>query len=973
MYKRLGKLASSKKSQGTSKEASVSKELGASEESSTVYIEILQERIRRVCRGHAVWLKEADKLEKLDSRGKKVGICFGANYWVTGKALSRSATSAEVLTDTPFQLIKLADHGRVFETGSKPSHLGELKNLAQDWIQELDVENARKFYAFPRSGTDTKKLQEFRLEDHVWIWRALGAVKDIVLEEKSKNQKLRPNQQPQPNRLGTSVKKMTRNSDLNSRYSPAVFQRHVLRRFTTENLVSKQRMLAVARSPVENRFYLHSRDTALLYKEHSAFFSKYNALWKATKDAQKFHEEPEDSAWGNPLRYTLDIVLGDSADRMAAKVILLQSLSANGLFPGALNTLTKEPELHYDEDFRDTYWHRTFEVPYVLWRNRDSNLFQHVPSNSLAQDLKESKVSSIDSAQVLKYLLANSPASESYPTQMVMKKRMPFNNVIVQQSIVELSDEWLYKPPNFFRPKLVGEQPFCGQNASPVLRGTVIDIPKTDHTKGYKDPLFGITLMSNESIYTKLSQERRPEDSKKRLIWITNPDTGTIEICCTIAEHEKDSLKPFFKRHEDKAKYFSDEVTATANLWTTEFHLSSYRVLSPKENKEGADMTFLGNETTFIERAGTGFRLVGDFFDRYWTCHVLGIRLDDNFANEENPRNISDRSTEIKLDDNDAFERHLRDVLELAKLNLELEPHKKPWKQRKVLELLLFHQMLGEITKRYQKIIEMTGQRLKELFPHTTRKEANVTETIISISNELFSKQLNNGAYLTFRRTWPVFQYSLQVLEEDLTGVLEKIDLWTTRKADRAPEEPRWTKNDERRYRAAITKLKNENSHAIRDLKVHLTTIQSLRMSLSSGLNSTRDELGFRNAENIRYFTYLTAVFLPLGFATGIWSMADASPRSESIKGMVITAVVTLLLTTAVLVNLQRLNEYWSDYTSRTFWEGRNEGRTNEHQEYQGDPSECNGEGHGFDGIWGIQLSGLRKRTEARKSNESLA
>jgi Mg2+ and Co2+ transporter CorA len=287
--------------------------------------------------------------------------------------------------------------------------------------------------------------------------------------------------------------------------------------------------------------------------------------------------------------------------------------------------------------------------------------------------------------------------------------------------------------------------------------------------------------------------------------------------------------------------------------------------------------------------------------------------------------------------------------------------------------------MLRELTQRYDEIIGEIGQQLERLFVHTAKtdskdtKEEKVKGNIVSISNELFSRQMNNGAYLVFRKTWPALQYSLQVIEEDLKEVLEKIDIWNTRKADRRPEEPRWTKNDEGRYRAAITKLTNENLHAIRDLRYHLATIQSLRVSLSSGLDSTRDELSFQNAENIRYFTFLTAVFLPLGFATGIWSMADSPPRSESIKGMVVTAVITLFLTFTVLINVQRLNEYLSLYTSRTFWEKRNGAQTSVYQEQQGGSSERERPTHGFGKIRRIQLPGMRKRKEVGKSNESLA
>ncbi|KAF7578479.1 hypothetical protein PtrM4_027190 [Pyrenophora tritici-repentis] len=158
-------------------------------------------------------------------------------------------------------------------------------------------------------------------------------------------------------------------------------------------------------------------------------------------------------------------------------------------------------------------------------------------------------------------------------------------------------------------------------------------------------------------------------------------------------------------------------------------------------------------------------------------------------------------------------------------------------------------------------------------------------------------------------------------MEEDLKDILEKIDIWENRKADRNLEEPRWTRNDERRYRAAITKLTKRNALATRDLIYHLTTVRSLRVSFSNRLQSTRDELNFLNAENIRYFTYLNAVFLPLGFATGVWSMAESPPHGKNIKGMAATAVVTLLLTVTVIVNMQILKEQLSKCIFHRIWD----------------------------------------------------
>lgn len=967
-----------------------------------ICIENLQKRIEKVCRGHVAWLKQA---EKVDGR-------FGANYWVTGKFIikgdSNSIMGAESLTDTPFQLIKLADYGRLFSLDKDDVFLTELKALATNWIQVLETANARGFYAFPRPKTDPATLHEFRLDDHVWMWRALSAVKDMVRGNELGNFKLRSTRR-QREADEESFEKVE--SKLNAEYSPEVFQKHVLRRFTTENPVSKQRMLAVARSPVENRFYLHSRDAALLYKENSTFFSKYDALWKATMNVQRFHEESEDFGRGNPLRYTLDI-MRETIDRISAKDILLQSSSANGLFPGALDPLTKEPEMYYEERWRDHYWHRTFEVPYILWKCRDSDIFQSVSSKDSAQVQKDSShvsaharrdvsmswiepVTNIVLSKVqkeLNYALnqgqkelpASSLASDLYPIQMTMKKRIPFNNVMVQQSIVELSDEWLYWFPSFFHPELSAEDTVPTEDTAPtedsvenndttvMPQGVIIDIPKTDRTKEYKDPLLNIGLLNNKTMYNRLREARLVQNSKKRLIWITNPDTDTKRFCCiTSADDESDSINLFFERHDNKAKYFSDEVTAIANLWTTELHLSSYRLTRQTKNGKRAGMMFLGNKDLLIERAGAGFRFVGDFFDRYWTCHVLETEPD--FVSP------SFKWTGLTPERKLGCIENLKKILKLKELKMDFDLHKEPWKQRKVLELLLLDRMLRELTQRYDEIIGEIGQQLERLFVHTAEtdsrntKDEKVKGNIVSISNELFSRQMNNGAYLVFRKTWPALQYSLQVIEEDLKEVLEKIDIWGTRKADRRPEEPRWTKNDEGRYRAAITKLTNENLHTIRDLRYHLATIQSLRVSLSSGLDSTRDELSFQNAENIRYFTFLTAVFLPLGFATGIWSMADSSPRSESIKGMVVTAVVTLFLTFTVLINVQRLNEYLSLYTSRTFWEKRNGAQTGVHQEQQDDPSERDNPTHTFAKIRGIQLPGLRNRTEARKSNKSLA
>jgi hypothetical protein len=139
---------------------------------------------------------------------------------------------------------------------------------------------------------------------------------------------------------------------------------------------------------------------------------------------------------------------------------LLDSSSANGLFPGALHPVTKEPELFHDEAWRDFYWHRTFEVPYILWQ------FSLEKQNA-------------EGAEPTKVPLAIPVAS----TQLEMKRWMPFNNLIVQKSIVVLLDEWLYPLPSFldFTPSC--EEMQKRNYTDDRLKSVIKDIPKSERIR----------------------------------------------------------------------------------------------------------------------------------------------------------------------------------------------------------------------------------------------------------------------------------------------------------------------------------------------------------------------------------------------------------------------------------------------------------------------------------------------------------
>ncbi|UQC77195.1 uncharacterized protein CLUP02_02662 [Colletotrichum lupini] len=65
-----------------------------------------------------------------------------------------------------------------------------------------------------------------------------------------------------------------------------------------------------------------------------------------------------------------------------------------------------------------------------------------------------------------------------------------------------------------------------------------------------------------------------------------------------------------------------------------------------------------------------------------------------------------------------------------------------------------------------------------------------------------------------------------------------------------------------------------------------------------------RNDLEQRRANDTQKFTYVTVVFLPLGFATGVFSMSGV-PAGQTLVGMVFTVIVSLAVTALMLVVTQ--------------------------------------------------------------------
>lgn len=74
-------------------------------------------------------------------------------------------------------------------------------------------------------------------------------------------------------------------------------------------------------------------------------------------------------------------------------------------------------------------------------------------------------------------------------------------------------------------------------------------------------------------------------------------------------------------------------------------------------------------------------------------------------------------------------------------------------------------------------------------------------------------------------------------------------------------------------------------------------------------------ELNFHQNDNIKYFTYSSVIFLPLGFAASIYSM-QASPPTDVLQHMVICSVVAFVVLLIIISTLP----WWLRKFSRLKW-----------------------------------------------------
>lgn len=719
-------------------------------------------------------------------------------------------------------------------------------------------------------------------------------------------------------------------------YEPARVQKKMRKRFTTENPVSKRRMLAVRRSAQESSFSIKDSDSVFFH--HSSFFedttdstdSKKIKEWDNLVNAQLYHKRNQFEDWTSPIAYGVAMMMAKSGKRMNSRtasemynkslhVILCSSLP-NGLFAGLLDGKTKEPSFINSSLDQENYWWDSFEMPYLVWRAG--------VEPKLSQSRKREKTKSGPSQHDQMPDL-DLPMDE----YMSIKTLLGHQGLVDSKNISEYPDEWLIKSPDFlhFDPKQAPESNSSGHECDFLSSRPIVEKSDAVGLVAYDmgdSPTEQVKFVRNSDIVARMCQCRTAGKKalvKRRFIWIPWGNSDTRENCLSAAsESQKAGLSAFFQRHMNHEKSFFDDPIPVDNTWITEFHLPFYQIheetVEAEQRSPGQGKAAMGMERSFplkgtllermsnqgthsvIRRGAIGFRFYGDFFDRYWNCHFV-----------EQNRKDADRKREGK--DLTSPSGMLYWALGSSYQPGAKELQNEPWRQRKLLELILFDQMMIQIRHCTEEILAKIREALRN--PEGT-SSTTPTAPEDEMSDAIFLSRIDSKTYFFFSRQWQTLEKILQLLHDDLTETLLKVSSWESREKDRGSERPRWTGKDERMYRGSLRKMLVSNSQNVAQLRRVQANVQSLRASLSSKRESIRDDLSLRGSEDVRYFTYVTVVFLPLGFASSIFS-TSGSPTNTTLGWMATTALATLCVTIIVLCAMS-----W--YHNPERWQARWEG-----------------------------------------------
>lgn len=382
-----------------------------------------------------------------------------------------------------------------------------------------------------------------------------------------------------------------------------------------------------------------------------------------------------------------------------------------------------------------------------------------------------------------------------------------------------------------------------------------------------------------DDFWERLLEARSPEKAKKRLIEISSYDKGRVlAFWLSAPNSERPLLMEFFRRHDLSKSFFWERGHGVGNIWDTELHLGIYQLLDGRHPEWSRAYDTLNSEEVLglsgaprdckIVPVAMSFRFTGDLRDRFWTCNFLSSVLHG-----------------------------FRSLVDEASYRIDDKFYSDKQGQRKILEMVYVERALSEMKTSTEDILAAYKIELEKL--GTTVEQEENFELIHNLSSPYLKAASTLGDIL-----------------QQLDSSLSVLEQWE-RREDTSGLRSRWSHKDQKRHGEKLQTL---------NMKCK-TNVQSLRMQQSRLKEQQRnaerqhsDQLSYKqllmartstqSAADVRLFTYVTIIFLPLSFSSSLFSMAGA-PTYSTVYVMIPTTAVALLTTFLLLANLKLMDRHW--------------------------------------------------------------
>jgi Mg2+ and Co2+ transporter CorA len=418
------------------------------------------------------------------------------------------------------------------------------------------------------------------------------------------------------------------------------------------------------------------------------------------------------------------------------------------------------------------------------------------------------------------------------------------------------------------------------------------------------------TFISPEDLAKHLRLQRRREDAKKRFIHINacSPQEAVV-LYIGSPRSEGYSTMAFIDKYCSGTNWVKDDVFKDANLWVSELHLS-YFVLAPEgrivsqDPKDSLHGSLQRSRWSFaskrhgvshtLRRAATSFRFVGDAHDRWWTCYTLSYTPGSDESFNLDQFAYKDRGDQKK--------RHSEDL----------------HGQRRFIELVLLENITKDMVSSTQSILQLIDKTLDQ-----GESAGNGDDNDIDASDREFDQKSHalSAEYVQFSKL-------LRIVQDNHRRVAETINEWDQRERQRK-HQPRWSYDDEREYRKPLDLKTRELKRNIAKIKEQgdeivwkIGDLKDLRTILSADLSLREARVSTQSSEDVRLFTYVTVIFLPLTFSSSLFSM-QGLPNNLVVTTFIILTICALFITLLVLINLKTLNRIRGRASAKLFAKAR--------------------------------------------------